>query len=349
MNKVETRKGRLYGVCCGGDCVVTDDETGNQLLSLDGSKQEVFIAPGSAVWVTDDSAVVTELFKLAPCHGVAAMLLLRKAGGWLPKGYVELEYIETSGTQFLDTGLRGCDLSSLVEFVGESKTNARRAFQGQGFAFMSVNGADLTHYAQIPVGLNRRRIGYLAGVPYGGLYSVRIAGGKIEVNGTVFAAEDFRAEDSYESDNDATGYALTLFSYPAPTQQTGSRWSGTCRRFRAKLLSGAVDFVPLLRLADNVAGMWDRVSRQFFIPPAGAGTFGWQLKNVPAAAAYSLRGRSKPGYMPPSGVWARPAGVNGLEVVADTEVVSGAGWLHFDDSAAAEEHFGVVQEEILTE
>lgn len=262
---------------------------------------------------------------------------------------MELEYIETSGTQYLDTGLRGCDLSSLVEFDGESRVNGRRAFQGHGFAFMSVRESDLTHYAQMPVALNRRRIGYLQGVPYGRDYAVRISGGEIEVNGVVYTAEDFRAEDSFESDNDATGYALTLFSYPAPTQQTGSRWSGTCRRFRAKLLSGAVDFVPVLRLADNVAGMWDRVSRQFFIPPAGAGTFGWQLKNVPAAAAYTLRGRSKPGYMPPSGIWARPDGVNGLELVADTEDVDGDDWLHFANTAEAYEHFGITQEEILTE
>lgn len=269
------------------------------------------------------------------------------ARGWLPKGYEELEYIETSGTQYLDTGLRGCDLSSLVEFDGGSRVNGRRAFQGQGFAFMSVRESDLTHYAQMPVALNRRRIGYLLGVTYGRDYAVRISGGEIEVNGVVYTEEDFRAADSYESANDeTTGKALTLFSYPEPTQQTGSRWSGTCRRFRAKLLSGAVDFVPVLRLADNVAGMWDKVSRQFFIPPADAGTFGWQLKNVPAAAAYSLRGRSKPGYMPPSGVWARPAGENNLEILADTETPSGDDWLHFSNTSEAYEHFNINPEPI---
>lgn len=344
---VKVMPGKMYAVECSSPVTVMNVLTGTVVAQGDGSAQVFFVACADLYEFSSDSAIVTEVFKLAPRRKLA--LLQGVAGGWLPKGYVELEYIVTSGTQYLDTGLRGCDLSSLVEFVGESKTNARRAFQGQGFAFMSVNGADLTHYALIPVGLNRRRIGYLAGVPYGGLYSVRIAGGKIEVNGTIFTVEDFRAEDSYESDNDATGYALTLFSYPNPTQQTGSRWNGTCRRFRAKLLSGAVDFVPLLRLADNVAGMWDKVSKQFFIPPAGAGTFGWQLKNVPAAAAYTLRGRSKPGYMPPSGIWARPAGVNGLELVADTEEVSGDDWLHFPDTAEAYEHWGITQEEILTE
>lgn len=222
----------------------------------------------------------------------------------------------------------------------------RRAFQGQGFAF-SPNFMTLTYFVQIPVALNKKTKGYLHNMPNDRDYAVRLSGCEIEVNGVVYTAEDVIPEEP--SDNDVTDYALTLFSYPDPTQYTGSRWNGTCRRFRAKLLSGAVDFAPVLRLADNVAGMWDKVSGQFFLPPEGTGTFGWQLKNVPAAAAYTLRGRSKPGYMPPSGVWARPAGVNELEVVADTEEVSGEDWLHFANTAEAYEHFCITQEEILTE
>ena len=345
MTEIKTLPDVWYTVTTENGCTIYRAD-GTRMLKEIEPGQGFFRAVENKVFCSDPDAIFRP-FENAPRLKLA--LLQGVAGGWLPKGYVELEYIETSGTQYIDTGLRGCDLSSLVEFDGESRVNGRRAFQGQGFAFMSVRESDLTHYAQMPVALNRRRVGYLQGVPYGRDYAVRISGGEIEVNGVVYTSENFRAEDSSESDNDATGYALTLFSFPNPTQQTGSRWSGTCRRFRAKLLSGAVDFVPVLRLADNVAGMWDKVSKQFFIPPAGAGTFGWQLKNAPAASAYTLRGRSKPGYMPPSGVWVRPAGVNGLEVVADTEEVSGDDWLHFANTAEAYEHFGVVQEEILTE
>ena len=124
--------------------------------------------------------------------------------------------------------------------------------------------------------------------------------------------------------------------------------------YRFTMLDGygntVFDGVPVLRLADNVAdnvaGMWDKVSGQFFLPPADTGTFGWQLKNVPAASAYSLRGRSKPGYMPPSGIWARPAGENNLEILADTETPSGDDWLHFSNTSEAYEYFNINPEPI---
>ena len=46
------------------------------------------------------------------------LLLQGGAGGWLPKGFTELDYLESSGTQYIDT-----------KITGNSETAVRSKFQ----------------------------------------------------------------------------------------------------------------------------------------------------------------------------------------------------------------------------
>lgn len=119
-----------------------------------------------------------------------------------------------------------------------------------------------------------------------------------------------------------------------------------CRLFAATITDAdgktALDLIPVLRNADGVAGMWDKVSKKF-LENSGTGSFGYRIKRTGEThAPMSLR---DPYYVAPSGVYARRAGENELEVLADTEAVSGVGWEWFANTAEAYEHFGIVSEE----
>ncbi len=88
------------------------------VLECTAGQQLHVTATAGRLETSSDQAIVTELFKLAPCRGVAAMMLLRKAGGWLPKGFTELDYLESSGTQYIllpDSFITTADFSFALE------------------------------------------------------------------------------------------------------------------------------------------------------------------------------------------------------------------------------------------
>jgi hypothetical protein len=99
--------------------------------------------------------------------------------------------------------------------------------------------------------------------------------------------------------------------------------------------------IPALRNADGVPGMFDTVSKQFF-ENAGTGVFGYRVKGAPAA--FSLR---DPHRVAPSGVYARKAGENELEIVADTDDVTGDGWEWFANTGEAYDTYGIVIQDEL--
>lgn len=278
------------------------------------------------------------------------LLLLQPSGGLLPRGFTELEYLESSGTQYLDTGLRGCDLSSLVECRAEIKNTiyaSRRMFQGQGFAFTSNRAGSFDCYITLPIGDNSRKTGYTPSLGSQEVaYFVSITNGVIEINGRSFTADDIL--ESAVTQNDAAGATLKVLAYPDGVSYQGSWWVGKLYSFSARLSNGAVRFIPALRNSDGMAGMWDTVSKSFF-SNAGSGTFGYRITRTgEVVSPMSLR---DPHRVAPSGVYARKVGENELEIVADTEEISGDGWEWFANTAEAYEHFGIVPqgEELLTE
>lgn len=274
------------------------------------------------------------------------------------EGYTELEYLKSSGTQYIDTGVvtdghytiacrmqisygtawgrvqttigNGWDKpNSWARYLGGNNAGLNFIYQRQGVVLnVSTDSSSPSWDLAAPhdwVAKEDQAEGRDAVVTLDGQKVITKPMGGSTLNSSnpeLLSHYIFWANGVYRYGNGKAGMQLYRF-----TMSTGDGVT-------------VFDGVPALRLADNVAGMWDKVSKTFFTN-AGSGTFGWQLKNVPAAAAYTLRGRSKPGYMPPSGVWARPAGVNELEIVADTEEVSGEGWLHFANTAEAYEHFNI--------
>ena len=273
---------------------------------------------------------------------------------WLPAGWQELEYLKSSGTQHIDTGVVtdgtytiACRMQiSYGSAWGRAHTSKDSSLtEGTSWArYLSGSNAGLNfYYRRQEVVLNVST----DAAPSWDLTEthdwVAAEGSEyVTLDGQVVKTKNMNGR-SLDASNPG-GLSHYIFwangEYPTGTGKAGMQ----LYRFTMSTDDGVpvFDGVPVLN-ADGEAGILDRVSKRF-LSNAGSGTFGWQLKNVPAASAYTLRGRSKPGYMPPSGVWARPVGEKGLELVADTEEVDGEDWLHFDDSAAAEEYFGMIEE-----
>ena len=100
---VPTIPGQVYIVTASTDCTVTCDINGiTYTLCTASAGQATFCAPSDSVTLSDATAIVTPTF-----NGAARKLRLL-AGGVkenLPAGYTQLEYLESDGSQVIQTGL----------------------------------------------------------------------------------------------------------------------------------------------------------------------------------------------------------------------------------------------------
>lgn len=265
-------------------------------------------------------------------------LILSARRGWLPKGFTELEYLESSGSQAIDTGIAAGDTIGMKVYAQASRnhdgfvgalyepwmliriTGSTNCF----FRFGTIQWTWLDHpNEQVPFVtsmnfLNERMAWAESQYKY---YSWPFRDGKYE-----------QAEDN-----------LYLFGMNGTTNYA---WNG--KIFWAKMSDGeniVRDLIPVLD-ENGTPCMYDKVSHKCFYN-IRKGTFGYRIKTTGATSApMSLR---DPYYTAPSGVYARLAGENELDILADTEEPLGEGWEWFANTGEAYEHFGIVQdEEFLT-
>lgn len=339
MQTVKTIPGKTYAVESAGEVIITNKETGAIAAQGDGSGQVLFTACANSYTLSDDAAKIVALFKSAPRLRLA--LLQGGAGGWLPKGFTELEYLESSGTQ--NICVKTPDLQTSGETWHQEVDNQ---FLSSGAALIGWNTSACLYWGQLDE-----------------KYSLG--------SGTGFAADGERHQFGYtcKALSDTYSFEATL-SYDGQTARRAgypsavpSEWlyglfvpnagasgyAGAVKIWSCKCWCDSVRYalVPVLN-ADGEPGMWDKVSKQFY-GNTGSGTFGYRIKGSDEAVApMSLR---DPYYVAPSGVYARLSGKNALEILADTEETSGDGWEWFANTAEASAHFGIVpqEEEFLTE
>lgn len=341
-----TTPGVTYAVECAAEVFVTNPQTGAVAVSGDGSATVYFTATDTLYDISDDSAKVQPLFKLAPRLTLA--LLQGVAGGWLPKGFTLLEYLESSGTQFIDTGVL-LDTSCGVN-VTAANTALNNNADGICIYGAQVNAETLrfrmTIYCEPIVSQNVAWVGI-------GDFNSMVYDKNVDtsimhtyfLNNEEFAFDGVALFETNATPFENTSRTSYLFALNAETVYhfIGRIASAVFYKNGSKVR----DFIPVLRNADGVPGMFDRVSKQFFAND-GTGTFGYRIKRTGEEVA--LMARRDPWRVAPSGVYARSAGENELEIVADTEETTGEGWEWFANTAEAYAHFGIVpQEEFLTE
>lgn len=280
-------------------------------------------------------------------------LLLSARRGWLPDGFTELEYLESSGTQYIDTGLQTTEST-------EIELNAQQIYFYDNISYQWIFGALTSQVYNLalswasPVNTYEKGlIGYVVIGNMGGIgqiaaenndfrrqaFTVNYKSGAFIINGQNMI---FTSQGSH---NVLPGSTLTYLLFAISRENGIYNPNPGLRIFGYKDTTNGelrLRFIPAIRNSDGVPGMWDDVSKQFFTN-AGSGTFGYRIKGAPAT--FTLR---DPHRVAPSGVYARLSGENQLEILADTEDPTGDGWEWFANTAEAYEHFGIKQEELLT-
>ena len=103
---ITTIPGKIYTVTAQGDCTVTCDIDGRTYtLCTASGGQAYFVPPVDTVTISDDSAIITETFKLAPQQRLALLGVLggNAGGSGLPTGYKRVEYLRSNTSQWIDT------------------------------------------------------------------------------------------------------------------------------------------------------------------------------------------------------------------------------------------------------
>lgn len=197
----------------------------------------------------------------------------------IPVEYQEVEYIQTTGTQFIDTGFKPTPLTKTrMEWMFTSTTVQQRVFavaqSGTGLIYqMYANGAfgmgvayqDNTGQwtnANTTITANEKMI--------------------YELDGKNKKATGYRGDGTQVGTRNLSSYTATqVATYPlhlmaeAKTDGTGARNYSTGRFYSCKIWDDDVlvrDFVPCYRKTDGTAGLYDKVNGVFY-ENAGTGVF----------------------------------------------------------------------------
>lgn len=134
MKEAPTNSGKTYSVHTANGCTVSDNSGwSKEIEAPDG----YFTAHGSSVQLSDDEATMREVFKLAPYQ---KLRLLGVVGGndVLPAGYTRLEYLESDGTQWVDTEFFPTTSENFQASLVVFAKDGSRFAQGASCAFLAA-------------------------------------------------------------------------------------------------------------------------------------------------------------------------------------------------------------------
>lgn len=186
-------------------------------------------------------------------------------GGILPEGYTELEYIESSGTQYIDTGvyIQPTDSTKMdMEYVVSPNV--------QGFVFGSTESGDAPRYGvtYIPAHIcwrNAHSVNYYdfpSTLPGVGRHLIQKNGTDCTIDGVQGNCASAVFTSKY-----------TMFLFCRSESGTPARYS-SMRLYSCKIQRGSNtlrDFIPV-RTSAGIVGLYDCVSGQFY-GNAGTGVF----------------------------------------------------------------------------
>lgn len=191
--------------------------------------------------------------------------------------YTELEYIEDSGTQWIDTGVKN---SATIKVIDEITANPS-AEKYSGCDYRSSYTATANARFKWCIG-NVFYVGYATNNPSVNntsdilkWYRYTVARGtqKIEniTDNTTIMSHTYTTSMSYSTKHNILLFALWEYD----SQTTPNLGTGSMRRRRTQIYDGDTlirDLVPRIRKEDNVIGMLDLVNDVFY-ENAGTGVF----------------------------------------------------------------------------
>lgn len=264
---IPTVPGSLYTVATKTTCDITDTVTGTPIDSV-SSGSVTFTAQGAVTTLSDPAATYSKVnFKNA-----AAALRMLGGGDQLPNGYLAAAFLESTGTQYIDTGLKGIKQNSFIRFDGvltaSVSEHGSRAFHAPGWTIMAASGGGRI-YVNTP---NTDFTSFFSGyynLPFEIPFKIKatIIPGELVFNGKKLTYAQLN--DGNQSSALSFSQTLKLCAYSVVSQYATSRWRGRIERFRARL-DKEIDFFPAL--FNGVPCMFDKVSKQPFYND-GTGAF----------------------------------------------------------------------------
>ena len=183
----------------------------------------------------------------------------------LPSEYQEVDYIQSSGTQYVDTGVAAhVDIKTVAKFSVSDLTASKN------YIFGSVNS-----------GVSRIQFSYSNPlfIGWGNRYENSISW---DVDTNIHTVELGRWSNLKIDDTVAytTGYGyfvngLPIYLFALNSTRTPSDISNGVRIYECQIYDNSTlvrDFVPCYRISDNVAGLYDMVNDVFYTN-AGTGVF----------------------------------------------------------------------------
>ena len=209
-------------------------------------------------------AKVRELAEVLRSYGYSVDYTVPiKGASVLPAGYTELEYIQSSGTQYIDTGVvPSTALITEITFACESNGIAENAIFGSAW---SVSGYFFMVYSEIN-GFRWHSCGGYADAVVSDVtakHSAICQKGKLTLDGVEYTLS--------ASGSDSTN-AVRLFGVTSNEGYTGAA-NGIYKLYRCKMHNGNTvyrDFIPCKNPSGTV-GLYDLIGGEFYTTPTAAG------------------------------------------------------------------------------
>lgn len=187
--------------------------------------------------------------------------------GGLPSEYQEVEYIQSDGNQYIDTGINGgstAEYEIKMDGLGSLAHSYEQYFAGDMYTSTSIGKLYASNSKLYFQGLPNPNQGYTNfGSIYNGIYELKVTMADGIVCNNIFYRD-------YTTG--ATWGTLTFWVFNSHSEPS---LGASMRLYYLKMYTDGVkvrDYVPCYRKSDGVIGLYDLVSNTFFINQ-GSGSF----------------------------------------------------------------------------
>lgn len=187
-------------------------------------------------------------------------------GGILPSGYTQLEYIESTGTQYIDTGVYGSNNTDLfIKYQVNSTDNGDAIIIG-GANTYNTRAIELFTWGKVQYLTYGNTQNILRNSVSAGIFEIDITG-----NVVTFTGNGTTTTTSINKGSFTTPVTLKLFAFDRYSQGGISAITRQAKIYICEIKNERL-YVPALRQFNNKPGLYDLVTNTFFTN-AGSGEF----------------------------------------------------------------------------
>lgn len=200
----------------------------------------------------------------------------QQKGGLLPPGYTQLEYLESTGTQYINTGIipsSDIEVAMDVQLTSVSQGETKMLFGCNNYYSGSTKYymLMLKMTSDLPLQVNCGANGVdTLDIPITSA-SIARTNAQLSVNGTLFTATIFDSTITRTFSGGLPTISIYLFARSV-ANAVSNRIMMKLYRCTVSASGVSYDFIPTLRLSDNKPGLYDIINNQFYTN-AGTGEF----------------------------------------------------------------------------